>query len=158
MCFCYSIHTISLIQFSGVWHTRLCSSRERVWAEDAGCVQSRPGGSGKLEQEAPTRLLPGNVGSHGPPYRRPNIACEYINLILLHVWLCLKHTGCICGAVIALLKVPLSFQRYFFQKLQSTSIKVSHLITLHAFRSFVSSAWPCRISIAIYTFEIFLLP
>uniref|UniRef100_A0A8C2ZUY9 Integrator complex subunit 7 n=1 Tax=Cyclopterus lumpus TaxID=8103 RepID=A0A8C2ZUY9_CYCLU len=35
------------------------------------------------------------------------------------------HTGCLCGAVIALLKVPLSFQRYFFQKLQSTSIKLA---------------------------------
>lgn len=35
-----------------------------------------------------------------------------------------QHTGCLCDAVIALLKVPLSFQRYFFQKLQSTSIKV----------------------------------
>ncbi|XP_054851793.1 integrator complex subunit 7 isoform X2 [Eublepharis macularius] len=33
------------------------------------------------------------------------------------------HTACLCSAVIALLKVPLSFQRYFFQKLQSTSIK-----------------------------------
>lgn len=41
----------------------------------------------------------------------------------------LQHTGCLCDAVIALLKVPLSFQRYFFQKLQSTSIKVvTHLI------------------------------
>lgn len=38
-----------------------------------------------------------------------------------------KHTGCLCDAVIAILKVPLSFQRYFFQKLQSTSIKVSDL-------------------------------
>lgn len=37
----------------------------------------------------------------------------------------LQHTACLCNAVIALLKVPLSFQRYFFQKLQSTSIKVS---------------------------------
>uniref|UniRef100_H3AI56 Integrator complex subunit 7 n=1 Tax=Latimeria chalumnae TaxID=7897 RepID=H3AI56_LATCH len=36
----------------------------------------------------------------------------------------LKHTACLCNAVIALLKVPFSFQRYFFQKLQSTSIKV----------------------------------
>ncbi|KAL4630563.1 integrator complex subunit 7 [Arapaima gigas] len=35
------------------------------------------------------------------------------------------HTGCLCDAVIALLKVPLSFERYFFQKLQSTSIKAS---------------------------------
>uniref|UniRef100_A0A4W5P927 Integrator complex subunit 7 n=1 Tax=Hucho hucho TaxID=62062 RepID=A0A4W5P927_9TELE len=35
------------------------------------------------------------------------------------------HTGCLCDAVIALLKVPLSFQRYFFQKLQSTSIKLA---------------------------------
>ncbi|XP_028858154.1 integrator complex subunit 7 isoform X1 [Denticeps clupeoides] len=35
------------------------------------------------------------------------------------------HTGCFCDAVIALLKVPLSFQRYFFQKLQSTSIKLA---------------------------------
>lgn len=34
------------------------------------------------------------------------------------------HTACLCNAIIALLKVPLSFQRYFFQKLQSTSIKV----------------------------------
>lgn len=41
-------------------------------------------------------------------------------------WLCfLQHTACLSNAVIALLKVPLSFQRYFFQKLQSTSIKVS---------------------------------
>uniref|UniRef100_A0A8C9P1U3 Integrator complex subunit 7 n=1 Tax=Spermophilus dauricus TaxID=99837 RepID=A0A8C9P1U3_SPEDA len=32
------------------------------------------------------------------------------------------HTACLCNAIIALLKVPLSFQRYFFQKLQSTSI------------------------------------
>ncbi|KAF7254146.1 Integrator complex subunit 7 [Varanus komodoensis] len=36
-----------------------------------------------------------------------------------------KHTACLCSAVIALLKVPLSFQRYFFQKLQSTSIKLA---------------------------------
>ncbi|CAB1340469.1 unnamed protein product [Coregonus sp. 'balchen'] len=36
-----------------------------------------------------------------------------------------EHTGCLCDAVIALLKVPLSFQRYFFQKLQSTSIKLA---------------------------------
>ncbi|XP_039914289.1 integrator complex subunit 7 [Hirundo rustica] len=35
------------------------------------------------------------------------------------------HTACLCNAVIALLKVPLSFQRYFFQKLQSTSIKLA---------------------------------
>ncbi|XP_058234962.1 integrator complex subunit 7 [Hemibagrus wyckioides] len=35
------------------------------------------------------------------------------------------HTGCLCDAVIALLKVPLSFQRHFFQKLQSTSIKLA---------------------------------
>lgn len=35
------------------------------------------------------------------------------------------HTGCLCDAVIALLKVPLSFERYFFQKLQSTSIKLA---------------------------------
>jgi len=40
----------------------------------------------------------------------------------------MQHTGCLCGAVIALLKVPLSFQRYFFQKLQSTSIKVQQHI------------------------------
>ncbi|KAG7270455.1 hypothetical protein CRUP_022768 [Coryphaenoides rupestris] len=36
-----------------------------------------------------------------------------------------RHTGCLCDAVIALLKVPMSFQRYFFQKLQSTSIKLA---------------------------------
>ncbi|XP_037541479.1 integrator complex subunit 7 [Nematolebias whitei] len=35
------------------------------------------------------------------------------------------HTSCLCDAVIALLKVPLSFQRYFFQKLQTTSIKLA---------------------------------
>ncbi|XP_038616678.1 integrator complex subunit 7 [Tachyglossus aculeatus] len=35
------------------------------------------------------------------------------------------HTACLCNAVIAVLKVPLSFQRYFFQKLQSTSIKLA---------------------------------
>lgn len=35
------------------------------------------------------------------------------------------HTSCMCNAVISLLKVPLSFQRYFFQKLQSTSIKLA---------------------------------
>ncbi|KAI6071880.1 Integrator complex subunit 7 [Aix galericulata] len=35
------------------------------------------------------------------------------------------HTACLCSGVIALLKVPLSFQRYFFQKLQSTSIKLA---------------------------------
>lgn len=35
------------------------------------------------------------------------------------------HTGCLCDTVIALLKVPLSFERYFFQKLQSTSIKLA---------------------------------
>ncbi|XP_017708532.1 PREDICTED: integrator complex subunit 7 isoform X3 [Rhinopithecus bieti] len=35
------------------------------------------------------------------------------------------HTACLCNAIIALLKVPLSFQRYFFQKLQSTSIKLA---------------------------------
>lgn len=42
----------------------------------------------------------------------------------------LQHTGCLCDTVIALLKVPLSFQRYFFQKLQSTSIKVTFAFTL----------------------------
>uniref|UniRef100_A0A2K5XZJ5 Integrator complex subunit 7 n=1 Tax=Mandrillus leucophaeus TaxID=9568 RepID=A0A2K5XZJ5_MANLE len=36
-----------------------------------------------------------------------------------------QHTACLCNAIIALLKVPLSFQRYFFQKLQSTSIKLA---------------------------------
>ncbi|XP_055005598.1 integrator complex subunit 7 [Boleophthalmus pectinirostris] len=35
------------------------------------------------------------------------------------------HTGCLCDTVIALLKVPLSIERYFFQKLQSTSIKLA---------------------------------
>ncbi|CAL1585592.1 unnamed protein product [Knipowitschia caucasica] len=35
------------------------------------------------------------------------------------------HTNCLCNAVIALLKVPLSIERYFFQKLQSTSIKLA---------------------------------
>ncbi|XP_062969752.1 integrator complex subunit 7 isoform X2 [Cynocephalus volans] len=35
------------------------------------------------------------------------------------------HTACLCNAIIDLLKVPLSFQRYFFQKLQSTSIKLA---------------------------------
>ncbi|XP_072310167.1 integrator complex subunit 7 [Eucyclogobius newberryi] len=35
------------------------------------------------------------------------------------------HTSCLCDAVIALLKVPLSIERYFFQKLQSTSIKLA---------------------------------
>ncbi|XP_047560047.1 integrator complex subunit 7 isoform X1 [Lutra lutra] len=35
------------------------------------------------------------------------------------------HTACLCDAIISLLKVPLSFQRYFFQKLQSTSIKLA---------------------------------
>ncbi|XP_063774317.1 integrator complex subunit 7 isoform X2 [Pseudophryne corroboree] len=35
------------------------------------------------------------------------------------------HTSCLCNAAINLLKVPLSFQRYFFQKLQSTSIKLA---------------------------------
>ncbi|NXP00078.1 INT7 protein, partial [Certhia brachydactyla] len=35
------------------------------------------------------------------------------------------NVSCLCNAVIALLKVPLSFQRYFFQKLQSTSIKLA---------------------------------
>ncbi|NXF49370.1 INT7 protein, partial [Oceanites oceanicus] len=37
----------------------------------------------------------------------------------------LVSNTCLCDAVIALLKVPLSFQRYFFQKLQSTSIKLA---------------------------------
>ncbi|XP_055966779.1 integrator complex subunit 7 isoform X2 [Sorex fumeus] len=36
-----------------------------------------------------------------------------------------EHTACLCDGIIALLKVPLSFQRYFFQKLQSTSIKLA---------------------------------
>ncbi|XP_022363961.1 integrator complex subunit 7 isoform X3 [Enhydra lutris kenyoni] len=36
-----------------------------------------------------------------------------------------EHTACLCDAIISLLKVPLSFQRYFFQKLQSTSIKLA---------------------------------
>ncbi|NXD02300.1 INT7 protein, partial [Certhia familiaris] len=40
-------------------------------------------------------------------------------------YLASTHTACLCNAVIALLKVPLSFQRYFFQKLQSTSIKLA---------------------------------
>lgn len=66
---------ISLIQFSGVWHTWICSSRERVWAEDAGCLQSCLGGSGKPEQEAPSRLSPGNAESHDRPYKRSEFWC-----------------------------------------------------------------------------------
>ncbi|KAI7800044.1 integrator complex subunit 7 [Triplophysa rosa] len=50
---------------------------------------------------------------------------EVENLSRKHPPVSYQHTGCICGAVIALLKVPLSFQRYFFQKLQSTSIKLA---------------------------------
>uniref|UniRef100_A0A673FS35 Integrator complex subunit 7 n=1 Tax=Sinocyclocheilus rhinocerous TaxID=307959 RepID=A0A673FS35_9TELE len=50
---------------------------------------------------------------------------EVENLSRKHPPVSYLHTGCLCGAVIAILKVPLSFQRYFFQKLQSTSIKPS---------------------------------
>ncbi|XP_016414622.1 integrator complex subunit 7-like [Sinocyclocheilus rhinocerous] len=49
---------------------------------------------------------------------------EVENLSRKHPPVSYLHTGCLCGAVIAILKVPLSFQRYFFQKLQSTSIKL----------------------------------
>lgn len=50
---------------------------------------------------------------------------EVENLSRKHPPVSYLHTGCLCDAVIALLKVPLSFQRYFFQKLQSTSIKLA---------------------------------
>ncbi|XP_077077062.1 integrator complex subunit 7 [Siphateles boraxobius] len=50
---------------------------------------------------------------------------EVENLSRKHPPVCYLHTGCLCDAVIAILKVPLSFQRYFFQKLQSTSIKLA---------------------------------
>lgn len=57
-------------------------------------------------------------------------ACNVNNVNVVFAVVVSQHTGCLCDAVIALLKVPLSFQRYFFQKLQSTSIKVQSLITL----------------------------
>uniref|UniRef100_A0A8C2IPI1 Integrator complex subunit 7 n=1 Tax=Cyprinus carpio TaxID=7962 RepID=A0A8C2IPI1_CYPCA len=50
---------------------------------------------------------------------------EVENLSRKHPPVSYLHTGCLCDAVIAILKVPLSFQRYFFQKLQSTSIKLA---------------------------------
>ncbi|KAF4099234.1 integrator complex subunit 7 [Onychostoma macrolepis] len=50
---------------------------------------------------------------------------EVENLTRKHPPVSYLHTGCLCDAVIAILKVPLSFQRYFFQKLQSTSIKLA---------------------------------
>ncbi|XP_063079840.1 integrator complex subunit 7 [Engraulis encrasicolus] len=50
---------------------------------------------------------------------------EVENLGRKHPPVSYLHTACLCDAVIALLKVPLSFQRYFFQKLQSTSIKLA---------------------------------
>ncbi|XP_077567360.1 integrator complex subunit 7 [Stigmatopora nigra] len=50
---------------------------------------------------------------------------EVENLGKKHPPVSYLHTGCLCDAIIALLKVPLSFQRYFFQKLQSTSIKLA---------------------------------
>ncbi|XP_048107303.1 LOW QUALITY PROTEIN: integrator complex subunit 7 [Alosa alosa] len=50
---------------------------------------------------------------------------EVENLSRKHPPVSYLHTACLCDAVIALLKVPLSFQRYFFQKLQSTSIKLA---------------------------------
>lgn len=53
-----------------------------------------------------------------------------------------QHTACLCDAVIALLKVPLSFQRYFFQKLQSTSIKVTS--QLAAWTSLFDALSKCR--------------
>lgn len=50
---------------------------------------------------------------------------EVENLSRKHPPVSYLHTGCLCDAVIAILKIPLSFQRYFFQKLQSTSIKLA---------------------------------
>uniref|UniRef100_A0A8C3G3R5 Integrator complex subunit 7 n=1 Tax=Cyclopterus lumpus TaxID=8103 RepID=A0A8C3G3R5_CYCLU len=55
----------------------------------------------------------------------PGDCCSLEGLTQKHPPVSHLHTGCLCGAVIALLKVPLSFQRYFFQKLQSTSIKLA---------------------------------
>ncbi|KAL2305989.1 hypothetical protein Nmel_003888 [Mimus melanotis] len=62
-----------------------------------------------------------------------SILCRESGQNSLYLWLARNwntadvdmHTACLCNAVIALLKVPLSFQRYFFQKLQSTSIKLA---------------------------------
>lgn len=56
-----------------------------------------------------------------------NVKAENTASCFSSVLLFAQHTACLCDAVIALLKVPLSLQRYFFQKLQSTSIKVPSL-------------------------------
>lgn len=50
---------------------------------------------------------------------------EVENLSRKHPPVSYLHTACLCDTVIALLRVPLSFPRYFFQKLQSTSIKLA---------------------------------
>lgn len=56
---------------------------------------------------------------------KQQLVSDIFNILNLLFFIVFQHTSCLCDAVIALLKVPLSFQRYFFQKLQSTSIKVT---------------------------------
>ncbi|KAJ8391516.1 hypothetical protein AAFF_G00088380 [Aldrovandia affinis] len=72
-------------------------------------------GSEQAESEYERRLM--SVFNH--------VLEEVESLSRKHPPVSYLHTGCLCDAVIALLKVPLSFQRYFFQKLQSTSIKLA---------------------------------
>ncbi|CAG01530.1 unnamed protein product [Tetraodon nigroviridis] len=72
----------------------------------------------------------GSVQTHSEYERRmmsvfSRVLEEVEGLAKKHPPVSFLHTGCLCDAVIALLKVPLSFQRYFFQKLQSTSIKIA---------------------------------
>ncbi|TWW68712.1 Integrator complex subunit 7 [Takifugu flavidus] len=72
----------------------------------------------------------GSVQTHSEYERRmmsvfSHVLEEVEGLTKKHPPVSFLHTGCLCDAVIALLKVPLSFQRYFFQKLQSTSIKLA---------------------------------
>lgn len=67
-----------------------------------------------------TALLPAQMKENNKNLEQQKMI--YVNILFAVI--VLQHTGCLCDAVIALLKVPLSFQRYFFQKLQSTSIKV----------------------------------
>uniref|UniRef100_H3CZJ0 Integrator complex subunit 7 n=1 Tax=Tetraodon nigroviridis TaxID=99883 RepID=H3CZJ0_TETNG len=72
----------------------------------------------------------GSVQTHSEYERRmmsvfSRVLEEVEGLAKKHPPVSFLHTGCLCDAVIALLKVPLSFQRYFFQKLQSTSIKLA---------------------------------
>uniref|UniRef100_A0A7N5JXF4 Integrator complex subunit 7 n=1 Tax=Ailuropoda melanoleuca TaxID=9646 RepID=A0A7N5JXF4_AILME len=83
--------------------------------ESASLQESGPTGAAHADSEYERRMM--------SVYNR--VLEEVDSLNRKYTPVSYMHTACLCNAIISLLKVPLSFQRYFFQKLQSTSIKLA---------------------------------